>query len=807
MNQQNSLLEAALGYARKGWCVFPCAPGQKKPLLSKKQGGNGCLDGTTDEAQITKWWTDCPTANIGLLCGKQSGVYVVDVDLDLEKGVNGWETLRTLLEEGKSLPPTLIQDSPRGGAHYIYKSDNPPANKNNFMGERFEKSGIDIRSDNYYIMLAPSLHPNGKKYAWRESSLLIDIAEFPDFMRPEKKEIKVSPPWEQKKLPVSKKKSGPDNMILERASAYLAECDPAIQGSGGHDALLWAARTMVIGFDLSDSAALSLLWSEYNPRCMPSWDQNNASDVKDFERKVKQARDTNKKPVGWLLDEYGLRTGSDEEQIINLGREIAKRLMGEPEDVPKQVYSADTDFDVEDIEKVEPKKPKKAVKSSPPPFLQVKKPVVTGVFSEEILNPPGFVGDLCRWINSTAGKHQPILTLGAAICAAGAIFGRKVKDRKNGRTNIYAMGIGHSSSGKDHAPDCIEQLLERAGATHLLGGSRVTSESAIEVGLENNPIQLFHWDEVGHFFTSIKQSGAGTGGASHMTTIIPCLMELYSSAHKIYKGKQKAEGTRRLIDQPHVCIWGMTSPKVLFNGLSSSQIDDGWLGRVITLISSDDPKYNNDSSWSPPPDDLVEYVRKWVVREVPVPDGEGDIRGAITTHQILVPETKLAYRVFDKFNDECHNNKTKCRNRDDNMEFIWGKAYQNARRIALIIAAGENYDNPEISEANALYACEFIRITINEFEKIIKGNMADNQWEAEKLRIIKVLENFGKEGCSKSDFCRKTYFLRDKRTRDNYIAELLESEMIDIGIGDHGKTYYWVHPLGVEYKIRKGASE
>ena len=92
-------------------------------------------------------------------------------------------------------------------------------------------------------------------------------------------------------------------------------------------------------------------------------------------------------------------------------------------------------------------------------------------------------------------------------------------------------------------------------------------------------------------------------------------------------------------------------------------------------------------------------------------------------------------------------------------------------------------------------------------KKIIKGNMADNQWEAEKLRIIKVLKNFGKEGCSKSDFCRKTYFLRDKRTRDNYIAELLESEMIDIGIGDHGKTYYWVHPLGVEYKIRKGASE
>ena len=44
----DATLRQALAYARRGWPVFPCLPGQKIPATK-----HGYLDATTDEQQIT----------------------------------------------------------------------------------------------------------------------------------------------------------------------------------------------------------------------------------------------------------------------------------------------------------------------------------------------------------------------------------------------------------------------------------------------------------------------------------------------------------------------------------------------------------------------------------------------------------------------------------------------------------------------------------------------------------------------------------------------------------------------------------
>jgi hypothetical protein len=55
VSEQSTILEAALAYAAKGLRVFPLAPRDKVPLIPKSDGGNGCLDATTDEAKIRPW--------------------------------------------------------------------------------------------------------------------------------------------------------------------------------------------------------------------------------------------------------------------------------------------------------------------------------------------------------------------------------------------------------------------------------------------------------------------------------------------------------------------------------------------------------------------------------------------------------------------------------------------------------------------------------------------------------------------------------------------------------------------------------
>ena len=47
----DATLRQALAYARSGWPVFPCRPGEKIPATR-----HGFRDATTDQQQITDWF-------------------------------------------------------------------------------------------------------------------------------------------------------------------------------------------------------------------------------------------------------------------------------------------------------------------------------------------------------------------------------------------------------------------------------------------------------------------------------------------------------------------------------------------------------------------------------------------------------------------------------------------------------------------------------------------------------------------------------------------------------------------------------
>jgi len=70
--------------------------------------------------------------------------------------------------------------------------------------------------------------------------------------------------------------------VVDRARAYLAKCEPAISGSGGHARTLSVAAKMVRGFGLDQETAFALIW-DWNKGCQPPWGP------KDLRRKVREA--------------------------------------------------------------------------------------------------------------------------------------------------------------------------------------------------------------------------------------------------------------------------------------------------------------------------------------------------------------------------------------------------------------------------------------------------------------------------------------------------------------------------------------
>jgi hypothetical protein len=68
----------------EGIPVFPCNPYNKRPLTE-----HGFKGATTDPERIRPWWREHPQAMIGIPTGSASGVFVIDLDVDEEKNIDG----------------------------------------------------------------------------------------------------------------------------------------------------------------------------------------------------------------------------------------------------------------------------------------------------------------------------------------------------------------------------------------------------------------------------------------------------------------------------------------------------------------------------------------------------------------------------------------------------------------------------------------------------------------------------------------------------------------------------------------------
>ena len=150
---QSPCLTEALRLAALGWHIFPVVPGTKKPYA----GTGGVRDATTDRLTIEAWWHDHPEANIGVSCGA-SGIVALDVDLK----TGGPVSMATLVERFGALPETVEAETPSGGLHLLYAHPGAP------VGNRVGMwPGVDVRADRGYIVVAPSVHPNGLPYRWK----------------------------------------------------------------------------------------------------------------------------------------------------------------------------------------------------------------------------------------------------------------------------------------------------------------------------------------------------------------------------------------------------------------------------------------------------------------------------------------------------------------------------------------------------------------------------------------------------------------------------------------------------------------
>lgn len=398
----------------------------------------------------------------------------------------------------------------------------------------------------------------------------------------------------------------------------------------------------------------------------------------------------------------------------------------------------------------------------------------------EMTDPGGVLGEMIGYMRETARRPQPVLALGASLCALGALMGRKYRTASNLRSNLYIVGIADSGSGKNHAREVINELFVEARLGHYLGGNKIASGAGLLTAIHRQPAILFQLDEFGMFLAAAADRKRSP---RHVTEILDNMTELYTAAGGIFLGAEYAnrdgKNERRDINQPCLCVYGTTTPLHFWNALQSTNVVDGSLARFIIVQTDDDyPEENLNAGIRRSPAHLLDALRA-------IAGGggrarQGNLAGltsdpAIAVDPLTVPMEPAAHDVFSALSRDI--TKRLKETRGTPFTSILARVAENAAKVALVRAVSLDPAAPTIRVSDAEWAIAFVRHFAERTIVEVERNVADNETERNHKRVLEAVRAAGMEGLTKSDLIRRTQFL-DKRQREEVMASLVEAGLV-----------------------------
>jgi hypothetical protein len=665
-----SLLDAARAYRQRGWMPVPIPAGQKGPRLRGWQKLRLADDDLPHHFNCA--------GNIGLLLGEPSG-WLIDVDLDCPEA-------RELAAE--HLPPTpAVTGRPSApSSHWWYIADGAMSVRHRDPANR--SVIVEIRSTGQQTLVGPSTHPSGDIYDFlaeeparvEAETLAAGVAALAGAVvgRRHGDLAAVGPRGPTPGPPAA---TGGDPLV-RRAAAYLDAMPPAIAGQGGHNATYAAATAMVHGFGLPPQDALALLMERYNPRCHPPWTE------KELRHKVGDAASkSHERPFGWLRDTGDVDPDIDLSSIV--GRARCERNHHAGAEAPHD----------------------------------------PGALPVEALRVPGFVGEVMDHCLATAPYPNPTMAFCGALALQAFLAGRKVRDPADNRTNLYLLGLAHSSSGKDWPRKLNARVLHAVGLANRLA-DQIASGEGIQDALFVTPSLLVQTDEIDALLQSMKHARE-----ARFESIMATLLTIYSSSNSVFPMRRTARNPEPgVIDQPSLVLLGTAIPNHYYAALSERMLTNGLFARMLVLESG--PR---GAGQEPVVGDLPQRIVETASWWADLRPGAGDLAESHPQPRV-VPQTEEAQRLLVDLRVRAEEAYAEAEWRSDAVATtVWGRVSENARKLALVYAISENHREPEIGADAVRWAS---RLVVHQVERMLfmaAGHAAEGDFDAMALRAIRKL--------------------------------------------------------------------
>ncbi len=405
--------------------------------------------------------------------------------------------------------------------------------------------------------------------------------------------------------------------------------------------------------------------------------------------------------------------------------------------------------------------------------------------------PPGVMSSMADWITRTAPQRIPEFATCAAAMLVSTIIGRAVRSSTDIRPTIYMLHVAPSSSGKNHAINCVSKVLSKCGILkrHMLGStatssaalrnaySRAAGESpaqggeSFDAGNGTSMSKLLMTDEIGQFW----QANANKGNV-HAAALMGDLMSLYSAAGTIWMGSAKAGEDAPQIPYPHLNIMGATTPASLFRDMTADDLKAGHINRFL-IIESDGGQARSDA-------DLMKFYEGATDNSVPhdvvVSVAALSSWASATVKGVAGPWTDYAKTIgmsdeaksfvmrVHRLQEECAR---ACAASGATYE-PFGRMVENTIRLAMVCAVSRLTERLAQGPDGAMicapqgeivmrlvdleWAFDIVRYSAERFAHVLVNDVRDRADNPVLDRVLRAVDKAGPAGIGRSSLLRKT---------------------------------------------------
>ncbi len=352
-----------------------------------------------------------------------------------------------------------------------------------------------------------------------------------------------------------------------------------------------------------------------------------------------------------------------------------------------------------------------------------------GLLPPELLRMPGFVGEVMDFCLATAPYPNLVLAFCGALALQAFLAGRKVRDNGDNRTNIYLLGLAHSSAGKDWPRKVNTRIVHEVGLSGSLG-ERFASGEGIQDALFKQPSMLFQTDEIDGMLQSINKAK----DARH-EAIMSTLLTMYSSSNSVFPMRRKAgKESPGVIDQPNLIIFGTAIPNHYYEALSERMLTNGFFARML-ILEAGQRGNGQEPSIRDLPQRVIETARWWAEFS----PGKGNLEQWHPTPKI-VEHTAGAKRLLVEMREEAESEYARAEESQDAVgTTVWGRVSEQVRKLALLHAVSADARAPSIDTDAVKWARQLVMHQTRRMLFMAAGHVAENPFHAECLKLMKKL--------------------------------------------------------------------